>query len=49
VGDITDEHDIAVPGVRPQPDGSVNVVSGHPRRARGPGSRAHALRLRARS
>jgi Mg2+/Co2+ transporter CorB len=25
VGDITDEHDIAVPGVRPQPDGSVNV------------------------
>jgi Mg2+/Co2+ transporter CorB len=25
VGDITDEHDVAVPGVRPQPDGSVNV------------------------
>ncbi len=25
VGDITDEHDIAVPGVRRQPDGSVNV------------------------
>jgi Mg2+/Co2+ transporter CorB len=25
VGDITDEHDIAVPGVRPLPDGSVNV------------------------
>jgi Mg2+/Co2+ transporter CorB len=25
VGDITDEHDIVVPGVRPQPDGSVNV------------------------
>jgi Mg2+/Co2+ transporter CorB len=25
VGDITDEHDIEVPGVRPQPDGSVNV------------------------
>jgi Mg2+/Co2+ transporter CorB len=25
VGDISDEHDIAVPGVRPQPDGSVNV------------------------
>src|SRR5262249_442934 len=23
--DITDEHDVAVPGVRPQPDGSVNV------------------------
>jgi Mg2+/Co2+ transporter CorB len=28
VGDITDEHDIAVPGVRPQPDGSVNVDGG---------------------
>src|SRR5436190_22667392 len=27
VGDISDEHDIAVPGVRPQPDGSV-VVDG---------------------
>jgi Mg2+/Co2+ transporter CorB len=25
VGDITDEHDVAIPGVRPQPDGSVNV------------------------
>ena len=25
VGDITDEHEIAVPGVRPLPDGSVNV------------------------
>jgi Mg2+/Co2+ transporter CorB len=25
VGDITDEHDDAVPGVRPQPDGAVNV------------------------
>jgi CBS domain containing-hemolysin-like protein len=25
VGDISDEHDIPVPGVRPQPDGSVNV------------------------
>jgi CBS domain containing-hemolysin-like protein len=25
VGDISDEHDIVVPGVRPQPDGSVNV------------------------
>jgi Mg2+/Co2+ transporter CorB len=25
VGDITDEHDVAVPGVRPQPDGSVNA------------------------
>jgi Mg2+/Co2+ transporter CorB len=25
VGDITDEHDISVQGVRPQPDGSVNV------------------------
>jgi Mg2+/Co2+ transporter CorB len=28
VGDITDEHDPAVPGVRPQPDGSVNVDGG---------------------
>jgi Mg2+/Co2+ transporter CorB len=27
VGDISDEHDVAVPGVRPQPDGSV-VVEG---------------------
>ena len=25
VGDITDEHDVTVPGVRRQPDGSVNV------------------------
>jgi Mg2+/Co2+ transporter CorB len=25
VGDISDEHDMPVPGVRPQPDGSVNV------------------------
>jgi Mg2+/Co2+ transporter CorB len=25
VGDIKDEHDIAVQGVRPQPDGSVNI------------------------
>jgi Mg2+/Co2+ transporter CorB len=25
VGDITDEHDVTVPGVRKQPDGSVNV------------------------
>jgi Mg2+/Co2+ transporter CorB len=25
VGDIKDEHDVAVQGVRPQPDGSVNV------------------------
>ena len=25
VGDISDEHDIVVAGVRPQPDGSVNV------------------------
>lgn len=25
VGDISDEHDIALTGVRPQPDGSVNV------------------------
>ena len=25
VGDISDEHDVAVQGVRPQPDGSVNV------------------------
>ena len=28
VGDISDEHDIAVPGVRPLPDGSVNVDGG---------------------
>jgi Mg2+/Co2+ transporter CorB len=25
VGDITDEHDVAIGGVRPQPNGSVNV------------------------
>src|SRR5262249_35799220 len=25
VGDISDEHEVALPGVRPQPDGSVNV------------------------
>jgi Mg2+/Co2+ transporter CorB len=25
VGDISDEHDVTVPGVRPLPDGSVNV------------------------
>ena len=25
VGDIKDEHDVAVPGIRPQPDGSVIV------------------------
>jgi CBS domain containing-hemolysin-like protein len=30
VGDIIDEHDVAVPGVRPQPDGSVNVDGGVP-------------------
>jgi Mg2+/Co2+ transporter CorB len=30
VGDISDEHDIVVPGVRPQPDGSVNVDGGVP-------------------
>jgi Mg2+/Co2+ transporter CorB len=30
VGDITDEHDVEVPGVRPQPDGSVNVDGGVP-------------------
>ena len=30
VGDITDEHDIAVPGVRPLPDGSANVDGGVP-------------------
>ena len=31
VGDITDEHDVAVPpGVRPQPDGSVNIDGGVP-------------------
>ena len=30
VGDISDEHDVAVPGVRPLPDGSVNVDGGVP-------------------
>jgi Mg2+/Co2+ transporter CorB len=30
VGDISDEHDIAVPGVRPLPDGSVNIDGGVP-------------------
>jgi Mg2+/Co2+ transporter CorB len=30
VGDISDEHDMVVPGVRPQPDGSVNVDGGVP-------------------
>jgi Mg2+/Co2+ transporter CorB len=30
VGDIRDEHDIAVQGVRPQPDGSVNVDGSAP-------------------
>jgi Mg2+/Co2+ transporter CorB len=30
VGDISDEHDVAVTGVRPQPDGSVNVDGGVP-------------------
>ncbi len=30
VGDITDEHDVAVAGLRPQPDGSVNVDGGVP-------------------
>jgi magnesium and cobalt exporter, CNNM family len=30
VGDISDEHDIAVSGVRPLPDGSVNVDGGVP-------------------
>jgi Mg2+/Co2+ transporter CorB len=30
VGDISDEHDVAVPGVRRQPDGSVNVDGGVP-------------------
>jgi CBS domain containing-hemolysin-like protein len=30
VGDITDEHDVVVPGVRRQPDGSVNVDGGVP-------------------
>jgi Mg2+/Co2+ transporter CorB len=30
VGDITDEYDVVVPGVRPQSDGSVNVDGGVP-------------------
>jgi Mg2+/Co2+ transporter CorB len=30
VGDISDEHDVVVPGVRAQPDGSVNVDGGVP-------------------
>jgi Mg2+/Co2+ transporter CorB len=30
VGDITDEHDVVVPGVRLQPDGSVNADGGVP-------------------
>ncbi len=30
VGDITDEHDVAVPGVQPQPDGSVHVEGAVP-------------------
>jgi Mg2+/Co2+ transporter CorB len=30
VGDISDEYDIVVPGVRPQPDGSVTVDGGVP-------------------
>jgi magnesium and cobalt exporter, CNNM family len=30
VGDIMDEHDVAVPGVRPQPDGSVSIDGGVP-------------------
>ena len=30
VGDIEDEHDVAVPGVKPQLDGSVNVDGGVP-------------------
>jgi len=30
VGDITDEHDVVIPGVRPQLDGSVNVDGGVP-------------------
>ena len=29
VGDISDEYDVAVPGVRPQPDGSVNIDGGY--------------------
>jgi len=30
VGDIADEHAVVIPGVRPQPDGSVNVDGGVP-------------------
>jgi magnesium and cobalt exporter, CNNM family len=30
VGDIADEHDVELPGVRPQPDGSVQVDGGVP-------------------
>ncbi|MEX0697100.1 MAG: HlyC/CorC family transporter [Xanthobacteraceae bacterium] len=30
IGDITDEHDVVMPGVRPQPDGSVAVDGGVP-------------------
>jgi len=30
VGDVTDAHNIDIPGVRPQPDGSVNVDGGVP-------------------
>jgi Mg2+/Co2+ transporter CorB len=30
VGDISDEHDVTVPGLRPQPDGAVNVDGGVP-------------------
>ena len=30
VGDISDEYDVAAPGVRPQPDGSVNIDGGVP-------------------
>jgi Mg2+/Co2+ transporter CorB len=30
VGDISDEYDVVVPGVRPQPDGSVTVDGGVP-------------------
>ena len=30
VGDISDEHDVLLEGVRPQPDGSVNVDGGVP-------------------
>jgi Mg2+/Co2+ transporter CorB len=30
VGDISDEHDVAVTGMRPQPDGSVTVDGGMP-------------------